>query len=74
MSQSEYEAAVAAFIQSNGVTRCPTACVVRTQGTVSLADREALRRRADEVETRRSQRRFPMPVLFGKKATGARPH
>jgi hypothetical protein len=74
MSQSEYEAAVAAFIQSNGVTRCPTACVVRTQGTVSLADREALRRRADEVETRRSQRRFPMPVLFGKKATGSRPH
>ena len=34
MSQSEYDAAIAAFIRSKGITRCPTACVVRTQGTV----------------------------------------
>ena len=67
MSQSEYEAEVAAFIQRNGITRCPTACVVRTQGTVSLADQEALRRRADDVETRRSSRRFVAPIFFGKK-------
>jgi hypothetical protein len=75
MSQSEYEAAVAAFIQTNGVTRCPTACVVRTQGTVSLADQEALRRRADEVEIRRNRRRFPVPISFGKKPLGVHsPH
>jgi hypothetical protein len=73
MSQSEYDAAVAAFIQTNGVTRCPTACAVRTQGTVSLADQEALRRRADEVETRRSRRRFSMPISFGKKPVGLHP-
>lgn len=67
MSRGEYEAAVAAFIESKGITRCPTACVVRTQGTVSLADQEALRRRADDVETRRSSRRFVAPIFFGKK-------
>jgi hypothetical protein len=57
MSQSEYEAAVAAFIQNRGITRCPTACVVKTQGTVSVADREALQKRAAEVERSRLQRR-----------------
>ncbi len=67
MSRSEYEAEVAAFILSHGVTRCPTACVVRTQATVSPADREALQQRAAEDETRRNRRRFPMPISFGKK-------
>ena len=42
MRQEEYEAAVAAFIRSKGITRCPTACALPTQGTVSAADREAL--------------------------------
>jgi hypothetical protein len=72
MSQSEHETAVAAFIRANGVTRCPTACVVRTQGTVSAADQEALRRRAEEVEIRRDRRRFTMPFSFGQKTV--RPH
>jgi hypothetical protein len=71
MSQSDYEAAVAAFIRTNGVTRCPTACVVRTQGTVSPADQEALRQRADEGENRRTRRRF-VPVLFGKQSLASR--
>ena len=57
MSQSEYEAAVAAYIEKRGITRCPTACVVRTQGTVSLADREALQKRAAEAEQLRLHRR-----------------
>lgn len=68
MSHGEYEAAVAAYIRAKGVTRCPTACAVRTQGTVSPADQEALRRRAEEVEVRRNRRRFTTPILFGKKA------
>ena len=42
MSPGEYEAAVAAFIRSRGVTRCPTACLVRTQASVPDADRAAL--------------------------------
>jgi hypothetical protein len=58
MSQSEYEAAVADFIQTRGITRCPTACVVKTQGRVSLADREALQKRAAEFESRRRRRRL----------------
>jgi hypothetical protein len=42
MSSSEYEAAVDAFIRNKGVTRCPTACLVRTQASVPAADRAAL--------------------------------
>ena len=44
MSPGEYEAAVAAFIRNKGVTRCPTACLVRTQASVPDADRAALER------------------------------
>jgi hypothetical protein len=43
MSSSEYEAAVAAFVRNKGVTRCPTACLVRTQASVPAADRAALK-------------------------------
>lgn len=53
MSSTEYEAAVAAFIRSKGVTRCPTACLVRTQASVPTTDREAL----EEYETRRARSR-----------------
>jgi hypothetical protein len=45
----DYEAAVAAFIRTRGVTRCPTACALPTQGTVPPADRAAL---ADYAEAR----------------------
>jgi hypothetical protein len=62
MSQSEYDAAIAAFIRSKGITRCPTACVVRTQGTVSESDRKALQRRAAEVEIQRVRRRGRDPL------------
>ena len=61
MSQSEYEAAVADFIRSRGITRCPTACVVKTQGRISLADREALQKRAAEFEMLRQRRRQREP-------------
>lgn len=36
------DAAVAEFIRTRGVTRCPTACVLPTQGSVAAADRAAL--------------------------------
>jgi hypothetical protein len=42
MDNDEYQAAVAAFIRVKGVTRCPTACALPTQGTVPAADRAAL--------------------------------
>lgn len=46
MCQEEYEAAVAAFIRSKGITRCPTACALPTQGIVPAADRAELARYA----------------------------
>jgi hypothetical protein len=53
MSEAEYEAAVAAFLRTKGVTRCPTVCVVPTQATVTEADRAAYR---DYVETKEAAR------------------
>lgn len=43
MSEADYEAAVAEFLSTKGVTRCPTVCVVPTQATVAEADRAAYR-------------------------------
>jgi hypothetical protein len=43
MHEDEDMAAVAAFIRSKGITRCPTACALPTQGTIDAADRAALR-------------------------------
>ena len=43
MSEADYEAAVAAYLRTKGVTRCPTVCVVPTQATVAEADRAAYR-------------------------------
>jgi hypothetical protein len=43
MGDAEYQAAVAAFVHAKGITRCPTACALPTQGTVAAADRAALR-------------------------------
>ena len=44
---------VAEFIRTKGVTRCPTACVLPTQASVAVANREAL----GEYATRRAERR-----------------
>jgi hypothetical protein len=43
MSDADYQAAVAAFLRTRGVTRCPTVCAVPTQATVADADRAAYR-------------------------------
>ena len=43
MSEADYEAAVAEFLRTKGVTRCPTVCVVPTQATVAETDRAAYR-------------------------------
>lgn len=49
----DFDAAVAEFIRTRGVTRCPTACVLPTQGAVGAADRQAL----EDYAARRDQRR-----------------
>ena len=43
MTDADYQAAVAAFLSTKGVTRCPTVCMVPTQATVAEADRAAYR-------------------------------
>jgi hypothetical protein len=43
MSQADYEAAIAQFLSTREVTRCPTVCVVPTQATIADADRAAYR-------------------------------
>jgi hypothetical protein len=53
MSDPDYEAAVAAFLRTKGVTRCPTVCVVPTQATIAEADRVAYR---DYVTAREAAR------------------
>jgi hypothetical protein len=52
--------AVVEFIQSKGITRCPTACVVPTQGLIAAADRIALQQHAllrDRVRRKRAATR-----------------
>jgi hypothetical protein len=66
--KGEYDAAIAAFIQTKGITRCPTACVVRTQASVSKADQEALQHRAAELELRRIRRHGRDPLAAYRRA------
>ena len=49
----DFATAVAEFIRTKGVTKCPTACVLPTQASVAAADREAL----GEYAARRDERR-----------------
>jgi hypothetical protein len=37
---------IAEFIRRNGITRCPTACVLPTQASILAADRVALEQHA----------------------------
>ena len=57
MRREEYEAEIVAFIRNNGITRCPTACAVRTQGVIAPADRVALESHA-AARSRARQRKI----------------
>ena len=56
MSPKDYEAQIAAFIRTKGVTRCPTACAAPTHASGSDADRTALRQRAERRDALRAER------------------
>ena len=56
MTPKNYEAEIAAFIRTRGITRCPTACAAPTHAAGSTADREALRLRAERLEALRQER------------------
>ena len=53
---SNGEAEIAEFIRTRGITRCPTACVLPTQGLVAAADRAALEEYAVQRERIRQAR------------------
>ena len=37
--RSDYEAVIAEFIRTKGITRCPTACVLPTQGSIDAGSK-----------------------------------
>ena len=57
ISETEYARAVAQFLSKKAVTRCPTACVLPTRGSVSDSDRAALRKYAEIREAAGQARR-----------------
>jgi hypothetical protein len=75
MLREEYDDAVAAFIRTRGITRCPTACVLPTQASIAATDRSALEDHAAERERlherrmaawRRSFRIYRVPASTGE--------
>jgi hypothetical protein len=50
------QAIIAEYIRTKGVTRCPTACVVPTQASVTAADRAALEEYAIERARQRREK------------------
>jgi len=56
MSQNEYDAMVAEFMRTKGVTRCPTACAVATHADVGEGDRARLRDYSDAKEAARLEK------------------
>ena len=64
----EDDDAVAEFIRSKGITRCPTACVLPTQGLIAAADRIALEKYAvlrDRARRERAAARSRFLTLKG---------
>ena len=56
MNQIDYETALSEFLRCKGITRCPTAFVAPTRGTVRDRDRAALRSYEDAREAARLQK------------------
>ncbi len=58
-------AAIAAYIRTRGVTRCPTACANATQATIPAADQAALARHGVVRERARQQRMATAAQAYG---------
>ena len=58
------ETVIAEFIRTKGITRCPTACVLPTQGSVDEADRAALEEHATAQERSRRAKAAARARLF----------
>ena len=62
--RSDYESVIAEFIRTNGITRCPTACVLPTQGSIDAADQAALEKHAVAQERLRQAKAAASARLF----------
>jgi hypothetical protein len=64
ISDLDHEAVIAEYIRTKGVTRCPTACVVPTQGSVDKADQAALEAYAVTRDRQRREKAAAKARLF----------
>ena len=62
--RSDYESVIAEFIRTKGVTRCPTACVLPTQGSIDPADQAALEKHAVAQERLRQTKAAARARVF----------
>jgi len=58
------DAVIAEFIRTRGITRCPTACLLPTQGSVDAADRALLEQHAMTQEKLRLAKAAARSRLF----------
>lgn len=56
LHRDERNAKIDMFVHTNGVTRCPTACVAETQGEPDSCDRAALEEHAGLKDAERRRR------------------
>jgi hypothetical protein len=56
ISDANAETVIEEYIRTKGVTRCPTACVVPTQASVTEADRAALEHYRSERDRQRREK------------------
>jgi hypothetical protein len=70
--RSDYEAVIAEFIRTKGITRCPTACVLPTQGSIDAADQAALEQHAVAQERLRQSKAAARARLFWNASSPSR--
>ena len=68
MPQNDYDAAVAKYLLTKSITRCPTVCAVPTQATIAESDRAAYRdyvaaKEAARMEKTKSLHHLVMPWM-----------
>lgn len=70
MTQYDHKTAVAIFIRTKGLTRCPTACAAPPQGLPNASDQAALEQYAtarNRSQEHRGGRARPTPLLFRRR-------
>jgi hypothetical protein len=70
--RSDYEAVIAEFIRTNGITRCPTACLLPTQGSIDASDQAALEEHAVAQQQLRQARAAARARLFWRVSSPSR--